>query len=222
MRACWCKVSERAVEGRCDADEEIGTGGVSMMVVKLARAMGCKVILSSSDDGKLQRLQERYAVPPLLTVNYKTNEKWNEEVVRLTGGEGVDVVIENGGTSSLVRSLKATKRGGVVSQVGYLDKQDPQELAGLVPLLIDRKVNLRCVPPLVLETTKLRSLQRHQRWIKTRLRRSRSCHRGNPVALDDVIDNVFDFEQAEGAIEYVWAGRQVGKVVIRMGNAAEL
>lgn len=129
---------------------EIGTGGVSLMVVKLARAMGCRVILSSSDDGKLQRLRERYAVPPLLTVNYKTNEKWDEEVVRLNGGRGVDVVIENGGTSSLVKSLKATKRGGVVSQVGYLGKQDPKELADLVPLLIDRKINLRCVPRLVI------------------------------------------------------------------------
>ena len=131
------------MERRYDTNGWIGTGGVSMMAVKLARAMGCKVILSSSDDGKLERLRERYAVPPLLTVNYKTIEKWDEEVVRLTNGAGVDLVIENGGTSSLIRSLKATKRDGVISQVGYLGKQDPQELAELVPLLIDRKINLR-------------------------------------------------------------------------------
>ena len=41
------------------------------------------------------------------------------------------------------------------------------------------------------------------------------------LGFDDVIDKVFDFEQAEEAIEYVWAGRQVGKVVIRIGHAAE-
>jgi NADPH:quinone reductase-like Zn-dependent oxidoreductase len=120
-----------------------GTGGVSMFALKLARAAGLKVVLSSSSDAKLENMRERFSSPPLLTVNYATNPNWHEEVLKLTGGDGVDLVIENGGTSSLVESLKSTRRGGTISQVGYLGKPDLNALADLLPLLIDRRVNLR-------------------------------------------------------------------------------
>ena len=120
-----------------------GTGGVSMFALKLARATGLKVVLSSSSDAKLKDMRERFSSPPLLTVNYATNPDWHEDVLKLTEGAGVDLVIENGGTSSLVKSLKCTRRGGTISQVGYLGKQDLNALAELLPLLIDRRVNLR-------------------------------------------------------------------------------
>ncbi|KAF9641504.1 putative alcohol dehydrogenase protein [Lasiodiplodia theobromae] len=120
-----------------------GTGGVSMFALKLARAAGLKVILTSSSDEKLKNMREMFASPPLLTVNYGKNPTWHEEVLKLTDGAGVDLVIEVGGTQSLVKSLKCTRRGGVISQVGYLSKQDVNELSELIPLLIDRRVNLR-------------------------------------------------------------------------------
>ena len=65
-------------------------------------------------------------------------------MLRLTNGIGVDLVIENGGASSLVRSLKCTRRGGIVSQVGYLGNgKEEADLAELVPTIIDRRVILR-------------------------------------------------------------------------------
>ena len=114
-----------------------------MVALKLARAAGCKVILSSSSDEKLRRVRERYNDPPLSTVNYAKNQNWHEEVLTLGGGVGVDFVLENGGTNSLVKSLKCTKRGGIVSQVGYLGTQDEKDLEELIPILIDRKTLLR-------------------------------------------------------------------------------
>lgn len=119
-----------------------GTGGVSMFALKLARSAGLRVILSSSSDEKLQQMREKFANPPLLMVNYK-NPAWHEEVLKLTDGVGVDIVVENGGTGSLVKSIKCTCRGGIVSQVGYLGKQNPLDLADLVPTIIDRRVILR-------------------------------------------------------------------------------
>jgi NADPH:quinone reductase-like Zn-dependent oxidoreductase len=62
--------------------------------------------------------------------------------MKLTGGIGVDIVVENGGTSSLVKSLKCTRRGGMVSQVGYLSRQNPNDLRDLIPTIIDRRINL--------------------------------------------------------------------------------
>jgi NADPH:quinone reductase-like Zn-dependent oxidoreductase len=88
-------------------------------------------------------MEEKFSHPPILTVNYSKIPDWDQEVMKLTGGTGVDIVVENGGTGSLVKSLRCTRRGGVVSQVGYLSKQDPNDLRELVPTIIDRRINLR-------------------------------------------------------------------------------
>lgn len=122
---------------------ETGTGGVSVFALKLARAAGVRVILTSSSDKKLQQMKMKYSNPPILTVNYSQTPDWDQEVLKLTHGVGVDIVVENGGTGSLVKSLKCTRRGGVVSQVGYLSKQDPNDLRELIPTIIDRRINLR-------------------------------------------------------------------------------
>jgi len=114
-----------------------------MCALKLARAAGLKVILSSSSDDKLQKMEEQFSNPPLLTVNYATNSAWHEDVLRLTDDVGVDLVIEVGGTQSLVKSMKCTRRGGIISQVGYLSKQDLNQLAELLPIIIDRRIILR-------------------------------------------------------------------------------
>ena len=118
-----------------------GTGGVSMFALKLARAAGLRVIVSSSSDNKLKDLTEKFPNPPLYTVNYSKNAEWHEDVLKYTDGVGVDLVIEVGGISSLIRSLKCTKRGGIVSVVGYLSKSG--DITELLPTLIDRRVNLR-------------------------------------------------------------------------------
>jgi NADPH:quinone reductase-like Zn-dependent oxidoreductase len=125
------------------ADSLQGTGGVSSWTLKLARAAGLKVILTSSSDDKLDRMKKLFGAPEILTVNYSKNPQWHEEVLRLTDGIGVDLVVENGGSSSLVKSLQCTRRNGIVSQVGYLGKQKPEDLQDLVSTIIDRRVILR-------------------------------------------------------------------------------
>lgn len=85
----------------------------------------------------------KFSNPPILTVNYSDTPDWHEEVLKLTNGIGVDIVVENGGSGSLVKSLKCTRRGGVVSQVGYLSRQNPEDLRELIPTIIDRRINLR-------------------------------------------------------------------------------
>jgi len=124
-------------------DGPLGTGGVSSWALKLARASGLKVILTSSSDDKLLKMKKLFGAPEILTINYSKSPEWHEEVLKLTDGVGVDLVVENGGSSSLVRSLKCTRRGGIVSQVGYLGKQKPEDLQDLVSTIIDRRVILR-------------------------------------------------------------------------------
>ena len=84
-----------------------------------------------------------FGAPEIQTINYSKTPEWHEEVLKLTGDIGVDLVIENGGSSSLVKSLKCTRRGGRVSQVGYLGGQKSEDLKDLVSTIIDRRVILR-------------------------------------------------------------------------------
>ncbi|KIV87181.1 hypothetical protein PV11_02746 [Exophiala sideris] len=177
-----------------------GTGGVAMFALKLARTAGLKVILSSSSDAKLERIRQQFSDPPLLTVNYATNPQWHEEVLRLTDGNGVDLVVEIGGTQTLVKSLKCTRRGGTISQVGYLSKQNLEDLAEFLPLLIDRRIILRGIDA------------------GSRLEQEDLCAAlsATQMRFDDIIDKVYDFSQADEAIEDIWQGRMVGKLVIRI------
>lgn len=126
-----------------DGNYLTGTGGVSMFALKLAQSAGMKVVLTSSSDEKLERIRDQFASPSLLTVNYAKNPEWHEDVLRLTDGVGVDLVVEVGGSSSLIKSMKCTRRGGIVSVVGYLSKQDPEQLTEFLPVIIDRRVVVR-------------------------------------------------------------------------------
>ncbi|KAL2280412.1 hypothetical protein FJTKL_12641 [Diaporthe vaccinii] len=177
-----------------------GTGGVSMFALKLARAAGMRVVLTSSSDEKLERISRHFASPSLVTVNYARNPEWHEEVLRLTDSVGVDLVVEVGGSSSLVKSMKCTRRGGIVSVVGYLSKQDPGQLAELLPVIIDRRVVVRGI----------------NAGSKIDMDDLCAALSATQIRFDDIIDSIKPFEEADEAIEYVWQGKQVGKVVLRL------
>lgn len=122
---------------------QIGTGGVATFAIKLAKASGLKIILTSSSNKKLDEIKEKFGKPYIQTVNYREHANWHEEVLRLTNGVGVDIVVENGGSSSLGQSMLCTRRGGTVSQVGYLGGPKPEQLKDFVSTIIDRRLNVR-------------------------------------------------------------------------------
>jgi NADPH:quinone reductase-like Zn-dependent oxidoreductase len=87
----------------------MGTGGVSIFALQFARMHGARVIATSSSDAKLKRLKELGAAE---VINYKTTPEWDQRVLELTGGLGVDHVVEIGGPGTLPRSINAVKTGG--------------------------------------------------------------------------------------------------------------
>lgn len=94
-----------------------GTGGVSIWALQMARAMGAEVIATSSSGAKMDRLKEMGASH---VINYKTEKNWGERARELTGGRGVDIVVEVGGPGSLPQSIKAIKVGGHIALIGVL------------------------------------------------------------------------------------------------------
>lgn len=100
-----------------DAILVLGTGGVSIFALQIAKAMGATVIATSSSDEKLDRVR---ALGADHTINYKTEANWGEAARRLTDGRGVDHVVEVGGPGTLPQSITAARNGGHISLIGVL------------------------------------------------------------------------------------------------------
>jgi NADPH:quinone reductase-like Zn-dependent oxidoreductase len=107
-------------KGRLRAGETVlvlGTGGVSLFALQIAKLHGARVIVTSSSDEKLARARGLGADE---TINYRTTPNWDDEVLRLTAGRGADHVVEVGGSGTLPRSLKSVRPSGHVYIIGVL------------------------------------------------------------------------------------------------------
>ena len=95
----------------------IGTGGVSVTALLLAKAAGATVIITSSSDEKLERAR---ALGADYTINYRSTPAWDEAVLEMTGGNGADLVVETGGAQTFGRSIHAAALGGTVFVIGFV------------------------------------------------------------------------------------------------------
>lgn len=94
-----------------------GSGGVSVFALQFARLMGCRVIATSSSDEKLARLE---ALGAEHLINYRKTPDWGDRAFELTGGRGVDLVVEVGGAGTLPQSVRAVAFGGCICMLGIL------------------------------------------------------------------------------------------------------
>ncbi|MBK6659484.1 MAG: NAD(P)-dependent alcohol dehydrogenase [Proteobacteria bacterium] len=94
-----------------------GSGGVSVFALQLAKAAGARVIATSSSTAKLERLA---ALGADHLIDYRQTPEWGVKARELTGGKGVDVVVEIGGAGTLAQSIEATRIGGHISLIGVL------------------------------------------------------------------------------------------------------
>jgi NADPH:quinone reductase-like Zn-dependent oxidoreductase len=108
------------VEGGLKAGDTVlllGTGGVSIWALQLARLMGARVAITSSSDAKLERAK---ALGAEFLVNYRQTPAWGRAVLDWTSGRGVDHVVEVGGPATLPQSIEAVRIGGQISMIGVL------------------------------------------------------------------------------------------------------
>jgi len=94
-----------------------GTGGVSIFALQFAKAAGCRVISTSSSPEKMEKLK---ALGADHVINYKETPEWGAEAFKLTGGRGVDEVVEIGGPGTMAQSIAACRPGGHISLIGVL------------------------------------------------------------------------------------------------------
>jgi len=171
----------------------LGTGGVSVFALQFAKAQGARVIITSSSDEKLARARELGADD---TVNYATTPEWDKAVLDLTGGSGVDRVIEVGGSGTLPRSLRSATYGGRVVVIGGVTGRGVSEVG---PADIFGK-----------------SLTLQGIYVGSRDDFEAMNRAVAQVRLRPVIDRVFPFEEAREAYGYQKSGAHFGKVVISL------
>jgi NADPH:quinone reductase-like Zn-dependent oxidoreductase len=170
----------------------LGTGGVSLFAFQFARMAGSRVIITSSSDEKLDRARKLGACD---TINYKTHPEWDRRVRELTGGEGVDHVVEVGGAGTLSKSLRAAKIGGHVSMIGVLSGG-----SGDIALF-----------PVLMKNLRIQGIYVGSRAMFEAMNRAIAQSQLRPV-----IDRVFAFEQAADALRHMESGSHFGKIVIRI------
>ncbi len=170
----------------------LGTGGVSIFAIQFALAVGARVIATSSSDTKLARVR---AMGVSDIINYAAVPEWGAEVRRLTGGRGVDTVVEVGGPGTLARSIEATARDGIVQLIGVLS------FAQIDPM------------PILTGGVTVRGFMVGSRAMFEAMNQAISQHRIVPV-----IDRVFAFEEAADAFAHLQSAAHFGKVVIRIAD----
>ncbi len=169
----------------------LGTGGVSIFALQIAKAVGAKVIITSSSDEKLVTARELGADE---TVNYRSTPEWDRAVYELTGKRGVDHVIEVGGPGTIERSMNSVAAGGSIALIGVLTGFDAPQ-ASLFPL-VARNVDLSgiYVGNRAMFERMLSFFERHE--------------------IRPVIDRRFSFDEAPQAYAYLESGEHLGKVLI--------
>ena len=108
------------VDGKLKAGDTVlllGTGGVSIWALQIAKAMGATVAITSSSGEKLERAR---ALGADFTLNYREQQQWGRAVRDWTGGLGIDHVVEVGGPGTLAQSIEAVRVGGHISLIGVL------------------------------------------------------------------------------------------------------
>ncbi|KAH7329433.1 hypothetical protein B0I35DRAFT_474038 [Stachybotrys elegans] len=171
-----------------------GTGGVSIFAVQFAKAVGARVIATTSSAEKA-KLLEKLGADHIL--NYSEDKEWGVTAKKLTGGEGVHHVIEVAGPTSMKQSLAAIRPDGIISIIGFRGGQSKEQ-----PSFLDCLGNV-CTARGI--------------FVGHRLHMEEMCDaiEANPDKLRPIVDpKTFKLEQLKEAFDYMWNSKHQAKVVI--------
>jgi NADPH:quinone reductase-like Zn-dependent oxidoreductase len=170
----------------------LGTGGVSIFALQFAKLLGARVVLVSGSDAKIEHAR---ALGADACVNYRTNPDWNEHVLALSDGAGVDLAVEVGGAGTLERSIASTRVAGRIALIGVLTGGE------MNPVMIMRK------------SIRVQGIYVGSRAMFERMNQAISQHR-----LEPVVHERFTFDNARAAYHAMRAAGHFGKLVIDLSG----
>jgi NADPH:quinone reductase-like Zn-dependent oxidoreductase len=182
----WRALVDEAQLGQGQTVLVQGTGGVSMYALQFAKRLGATVIATSSSDEKLERAK---ALGADHLINYKTTPDWGPKAREMTGGRGVDVVVEVGGDGTLNQSFDAARIGAHIVVIGVL--------GGFAT-------------PVLIPTVFGKNLHIHG----SREQFEHMCARMAGWQLKPVVDRTFPVGEVRDALKLMQAGGHFGKIAL--------
>ena len=189
----WHAVSRRSGVKKGETVLIQGTGGVALFALQFVHSLGGLPIVISSSNEKLEKAKKLGA---FATINYKEIPNWDEKVLEITEGKGVDHIIEVVGGENLNRSLNAVKISGTISFIGLI--------AGLSAPINTYQFVTKNVKIHGIETGSREIFEEMNRFIEEK-------------QIKPIVDKVFEFAGAKEALKYLESGSHFGKVVINIG-----
>ncbi len=167
-----------------------GTGGVSIFALQFAKATGARVIATSSSEAKMEKLR---ALGADHVINYKETSDWGKKAFELTGGRGVDEVVEIGGPGTMAQSINACRPGGHISLIGVLTG-----VSGEVPTaaLFSRNITLSGIT------------------VGSRRQQEDMVDAIDATGIKPVIDSRFPLDQIAAAFAHQASQQHFGKIVL--------
>lgn len=169
-----------------------GTGGVSIFALQFAKMAGATVIATSSSDEKLARLKTLSADH---LINYRQTTNWGEVAREITGGRGVDHVVEVGGPATLNQSMLAARVGAHISVIGILTG-----LGGEVSIV----------------TALIKQLRLQGLIVGNRTQQQEMVKAIDANKMHPIVDKVFPLEQIVEAFQYQETNQHFGKICLEM------
>lgn len=169
-----------------------GTGGVSVFALQFAKAMGATVVATSSSEAKLKRLG---ALGAEYLINYSKEPKWGSVARALTGGRGVDHVVDIGGPGTLPQSISACRVGGHIAMIGLLTGHE-----GPLPttLMMSKQLRISCM------------------MVGSRAAQIDMVRAVEAAGIRPIIDRTFPLAELADAFRYQESGRHFGKIVVEI------
>ncbi|BAZ44797.1 alcohol dehydrogenase [Chondrocystis sp. NIES-4102] len=169
----------------------LGTGGVSIFALQFAKLFDAKVIITSSSDEKLARARDLGADA---TINYLKDPDWQNQVLQLTDGKGVEQVVEVGGAGTIERSLACAGLGGYIGVIGVLSGFGAANFTPATAFF---------------NQLHIQGIYVGNRKMFEEMNAVITQHRLKPI-----IDQVIPFSQAKQAYKLLESGKHMGKIVI--------
>lgn len=188
----WSCLRNAAQTGPGQTVLTLGTGGVSIFALQLAKALGATVIITSSSDEKLERARGLGADHG---VNYRKFPSWHERVLEITGGRGVDLVVETGGAATLDESMSCCRGEATVALLGALTGLRAEVTTGLILM---RRLRVCGI------------------YVDSRARFEELIRFIDERGIRPVIGATFPFDRLADAFRLLQSGRHFGKVVVEL------
>jgi NADPH:quinone reductase-like Zn-dependent oxidoreductase len=170
----------------------IGTGGVSIFAIQIAKLLGMRVVATSRSAAKLERAK---ALGADFTIDTSATPDWSKEVRKLVGNDGVDQVIEVGGVGTLEQSIRCVRPGGQISLIGVL--------AG-----VEKPLNLT---PVLMQNIRIQGVFVGDAEVSADF-----AHAVAKAQLRPVVDRVFPVDQVHDALRFMERGEHFGKVALTL------